>query len=80
MIPADQRLQPDEAAGLHIHLRLVHQEQLARRDPSLQFGCQGHTFAHFRIHCGGEEPIRVPTFRLRPIKCDVRVREKRFGI
>jgi hypothetical protein len=65
MVPADQRLQPDEPAGLpglHVHLGLVHQEQLACGDSGLQFGCQSHTFAHFRIHCGGEEPISVPTF------------------
>ena len=79
MIPADQRLQPDETAGLHIHLGLVRQEQLASRDPRLQLGCQGHTFAHFRIHGAGEEPIGVPAFRFCPIKRDVRVCEKRFG-
>jgi len=80
MIPTDQCLQPDQPTGLHIHLGLILQEQLARRDPRAQFGGKGHTVTHFRIHCGGKEPIRVPAFRLCPIKCDVRMREKRLGI
>ena len=79
MVPADQRLQSGDTTGLHVHLGLIRQEQLARRYTRAQLGCQGHALAHFRIHCAGEESIRVPALRFCPIKRDIGVREKRFG-
>src|SRR5579863_2844730 len=55
MLPAEKRLQPDDVAGGHIHLRLINQKEFIsfEREPETVF--QGQSLFDLGIHFLGEE-------------------------
>jgi hypothetical protein len=79
MSPSDQCFNADDASGLQIHLRLINEKKLIRRERLAQFSDQIDTTMNLQVHSVIEEPIGVTSFRFRTVKRHIRAGEQSFG-
>src|SRR5579864_1709725 len=75
MLPAHQRLESDDAAGLG-SLRLVFQKQLAVGHRRPQIVLERAALPKLLVHRGGEEADRAAAFVLGAIERGIRVSEQ----
>ncbi len=85
MPPAQQRFQPDDAAGSEFNLRLVMELELAALDRSTQFVGDDHAFPHLAIEIGAVKPDAIAAVLLGAIEREIglnhhRVRPDRFRL
>ncbi len=79
-MPADERLDADDGAGLEVDLRLIVEDELVPRDRLAQVGLDGLALDGIGVHLGPEELIVIAPGVFRLIHGEVGVAQQGLGI
>ena len=79
-MPADERLDPDDGAGLEVDLGLIVEHELAAGDGLAQVGLDGLALDRVGVHLGPEELVVVAAGVFRLIHGEIGVAQQGFRI
>ena len=80
MLPAHERLDPDDPARAQVHLRLVVQDQLVAADGAVEAGFECEALVRPCVHVRGVQLVVVPAALLGPVHGRVRVLQQRHRV